>query len=130
MTNLILEVYDAFKSVGVDDDAARKAAGALSGHEREIGDVRAEVSSRFDKVQAEMNSRFDKAQAKMNSRFDKAETNSRLGRMQAEIISRFDQMSLAYEKRFSRLEAEQLVVRALFAILIAGVASLIVKTFF
>ncbi len=52
MTSLILEVYDAFKSVGVDDETARKAAGALSDNPKQIADLRAEMNGRFDNLQA------------------------------------------------------------------------------
>ena len=50
MANMILEVYDAFRSIGIDDDNARRAAGALSDNPKAIADLRAEIKEEFAKV--------------------------------------------------------------------------------
>ena len=106
MTTLILEVYDAFKSVGIDDDAARKAAGALSNVQSETGSLRAEMNERFAESRAEMNERFN------------------------QIDRKFDALILSMEKRFGKSESDLLLVKWMFGILVAGVASTVLRLYF
>jgi len=44
MARMIAEVYDALRSAGADDDKARAAATAVAESNRDIADVRLEVS--------------------------------------------------------------------------------------
>ena len=53
MASMILEVYDAFRSIGIDDDNARKAAGALSENPKAIADLRSEIKDEFSKLRTE-----------------------------------------------------------------------------
>ncbi len=94
MTTLILEVYDAFKSVGVDDDAARKAAGALSNVQSETTGLRTEMNERFNQM----------------------------GR-------KFDALILTLEKRFGKIEGDLLSLKCMFGILVAGVASTVLRLY-
>jgi hypothetical protein len=41
MTTLIAEVYDAFKSAGVDDEKARAASQAIAEYSHDIADIKA-----------------------------------------------------------------------------------------
>ena len=54
MTSLIIEVYDAFKSVGIADDIARKAAGELPNNDRKIDQLETKVVERFGRVEADL----------------------------------------------------------------------------
>ncbi len=43
MTTMIVEVYDAFKSAGAEDDKALAAATAIADYQRDIADLRGDV---------------------------------------------------------------------------------------
>ena len=124
MTNLVLEVYDAFNSVGIDDDMARKAAGALSDNPKQIADLRTEMIDQFAELRIEMNGRFESARAETNARFESAKV---------EVNGRFDNVDKRFDKLqadVSALRSEQLVIRTMFVLLMGGVASLVLKAFF
>ena len=66
---MIIEVYDAFRSVGIADDAARRAAGALSDSGRQLDELKSEMGRRF----TEVDRRFDHAELTNEKRFGKIE---------------------------------------------------------
>lgn len=54
MTTMQLEVYEAFRSLNVDDDKALKAAAVLGKTGDEINMLRADMNTRFAKVDVEL----------------------------------------------------------------------------
>ena len=85
---MILEVNDALKSIGIEDDHARTAAGALSDNATAIADLSQEMNERFNRLEVDL------------------------------------------ADKFGRLRTEQVAVRAVFAILMAAVASIVLKLYF
>ena len=95
MASMILEVYDAFRSIGIDDDHARKAAGALSDNPKAIADLRTDMTGEFAKVTLE----FANVRGEMRDEFANLRTEMR--------------------DEFAKLRTEQIVVRALLGVLIS-----------
>jgi len=44
MTTMIAEVYEAFRSAGAEDDKARAAASAIAEYNRDIGEIRSNLT--------------------------------------------------------------------------------------
>ena len=105
MANMILEVYDAFKSIGIDDETARKAAGALSDNPSAIADLRSDMKDEFVLVRSEM------ADLRSNMKDEFAKVRSEVA------------------ERFNLLRSEQMVHRTMLGILIAGVVSIVLKLY-
>ena len=95
MASMILEVYDAFRSIGIDDEQARKAAGALSDNPRAIADLRTEMMGEFANVRSE----FIKVRSEMTAGFADVRSEMKEG--------------------FAKLRTEQVVVRTLLGILVS-----------
>jgi len=51
MTTMITEVYDALKSVGVDEEKARKAAEAMADHRDDINEIKYAIAA----IKSELN---------------------------------------------------------------------------
>jgi hypothetical protein len=110
MTTMIAEVYDALREAGASEGKSRAAAEKRSAYEYRF-------NRRFDALEA----RFDTLEARLDFRF--AELESRFDKKLADLEGRFD-------KRFIALEARVTFLQWQFGLLMAGVASLIIKAFF
>jgi hypothetical protein len=73
MTTLLTEVYDAFVSAGVPEDKARKAAEALSGHERRFDKLENTIDLRFANLDRSLGARFASMKNEMDTRFAKSD---------------------------------------------------------
>ncbi len=76
MTSLIIEVYDAFKSVGMDDETARKAAGALSNNDSKIDQLEAKLDRRIDQLEAKLDRKIDQLETRIIERLGKADADT------------------------------------------------------
>ena len=113
MATMILEVYDAFRSIGIDDERARQAAGALSDNPRAIGELRADMTERFNQVHTDMTERFNQVHTEM-------------AQLRAEVTQQFNQLRI---EDIAKLRTEQMVLRTMLGIVIAGVLSIVLKLY-
>jgi hypothetical protein len=69
MSNMLTEVYDAFRYAGVSDEKARSAATARSSTEPRFD----ALDRKIDKLEAKIDLRFAEADCKIDTRFAKVE---------------------------------------------------------
>ena len=90
------------------------------------------MDQRFLEQDAKMDQRFLEQEAKYESRFQEfeARVDKRFLEQEAKIGQRFLEQDAKYEKRFATIEAQLRLHNWMLSLLMAGVASLVLKSFF
>ncbi len=110
---MIAEVYDALIEAGASERKSRAAAEALSAYENRF----AAIDHRLDALEARLDLRFAELERSLDKRF-------------ADLESRWERKFADMSARMDRLEARMTFQQWQLGLLMAGVASIIIKTFF
>jgi len=127
MTTILTEVYDAFVSAGVPDDKARKAAEALSGHERRFDKLENTIDLRFSALERNVEARFAALKGDMDARFValKGEMDARFVALKGEMDARFANV----DTRFAKVDGELLLLKWMMGFTLALVFAIFAKQF-
>ena len=91
MSQIVTEVYDAFRAANVDDDLARAAAGAIADREglvtkldleRAVGQVKADLTAQIGRVEADFKAEIVRVETGFKAEIGRVETY-----LKAEIAS-------------------------------------------
>jgi len=90
------------------------------------------VDNRIDRLESHMQIRFEQLERKMDQRFleQDAKMDQRFLEQDAKMEQRFLEQEAKYEKRFATIEAQLRLHNWMLSLLMAGVASLVLKAFF
>jgi len=97
-----------------------------------IDRLESHMQIRFEQLERKMDQRFLEQEAKYESRFQEfeARVDKRFLEQEAKIGQRFLEQDAKYEKRFATIEAQLRLHNWMLSLLMAGVASLVLKSFF
>ena len=73
MTTMISEVYEALRSIGVDEPKASAAAAAMSIQADTVGDLKLTMESRFTRVEQAIEARLNRFELATETRFTRVE---------------------------------------------------------
>ena len=96
MSQIVTEVYDAFRAANVDENLARAAAGAIADREelvtkldleRAVGQVKADLTAEIGRVETGLKDRIGHVETGLNDRIGRVEAglNDRIGRVEADL---------------------------------------------
>ena len=103
MSQIVTEVYDAFRAARVDDDLAKAAAAAIAGRDDlaskldveratgrlqvEIGQVKTDLQGKIDKVESGLRAEIVRVETDLREKIDKVETDLRaeIGQIKADL---------------------------------------------
>ena len=158
MATMITEVYEAFRKVGIPDPEAKQAAEALSaenvstkadinGAEKSLMAYISEVEKRLgERISQEITDLDDKFSRRITDLDDKlseriADLDSKLNERITELDDKLSDRMTALDDKFSReiadvkasiakQDREMAVMKWMIATAIAGILSLVIKSFF
>ena len=87
MSQIVTEVYDAFRAANVDENLARAAAGAIADREelvtkldleRAVGQVKADLTAEIGRVETGLNDRIGRVETGLNDRIGRVEADLKL----------------------------------------------------
>ena len=118
---MISEVYTAFLSVGVSQSIAQKAAEALSS---ESLATKSDISNLDKKIDASI-SNLDKKIDAVNANLDK-----KIDTVRIELEKKIDVVKVDLLKEIHTVKTDVAVIKWMMGFVIAGITSLVIKTFF
>ena len=113
MTQIVTEVYDAFRAADVDEALAKAAAGAITGREdlvtkldleRATGSLRSEIG----RVEADLRSEIGRVEADLRSEIGRVEADlrSEIVRVESDLKAEIGRVETNLKTALGRLEAD------------------------
>ena len=140
MATMITEVYEAFRKVGIPDPEAKQAAEALSAEnvstKADINGAEKSLMAYINEVEKRLNVRTDEVEKNLNAYI--GEVEKRLGeRISQEITALDDKLSEKFSREIAdvktsiaKQDRDMAVMKWMMATTIAGILSLVIKSFF
>ena len=118
MSQIVTEVYDAFRAANIGEDLARAAAGAIAGREdsvtgldveRAIGALRIQVGG----VEADLKAEIGRVKADLKAEIGrvKADLKAEIGRVEADLKAEIGRVETALKNAIGRLEADMKLLK-------------------
>ncbi len=139
MATMITEVYEAFRKVGIPDPEAKHAAEALSAEnvstKADINGAEKRLMAYINEVEKRLNVRTDEVEKNLNAYI--GEVEKRLGeRISQEITALDDKLSEKFSREITdvktsiaKQDRDMAVMKWMMATTIAGILSLVIKSF-
>ena len=131
MTTMISEVYEAFLSVGVPKDVARKAAEALSSESLATKSDISTLDKKIDASISALDKKIDASISALDKKIDAAvlTLDKRIDAAVLTLDKRIDAAVLTLDKRIQVLTTEFAVMKWMLGVVIAGISALVLKAF-
>ena len=142
MTTMISEVYAAFLSVGVTHEVAQKAAESLSseslstksdltGLEKRIDTSITNLDKKIDSSISSLDKKIDSSVAILGRRIDAltVDLDKKIDALTVDLEKKIESVRFDLSKDIQGVKTDVAVLKWMTGLLIAGVTSLVIKTF-
>ncbi len=132
MATMITEVYEAFRKVGIPDPEAKHAAEALSAEnvstKADINAAEERLRRYIDKSKEELNGRITDLDNKLSERI--TALDDKLSDRITALDEKFSREIAGVKASIAKQDREMAVMKWMIATAIAGILSLVIKSFF
>ncbi len=132
MATMITEVYEAFRKVGIPDPEAKQAAEALSAEnvstKADINGAEKSLMAYINEVEKRLGRRITELDDKLSERI--ADLDSKLSDRITALDDKFSREIADVKASIAKQDREMAVMKWMIATAIAGILSLVIKSFF